>query len=106
MSGALEVPNYPARRRRVQRTRWIPQGWKHIHPLQDVQADREEVRAGFASRSQKVSERGSDAETVDRENRTDNQRATDEGLAYTSDGRYELAAQSPLTSEIEQEGNA
>lgn len=104
LSGALEVPNYRRRRRQIARTRWIPQGWKHIHPLQDVQADREEVRAGFASRTEKVHERGGDAEAVDEENRRDNERAERNGLAYTSDGRYELGGDSVLAGEIDESG--
>lgn len=106
LSEALSVPGYRRRRRQVARTRWIPQGWKHIHPLQDVQADREEVRAGFASRTQKVRERGHDAEAIDEENQQDNQRAEDKGLAYTSDGRYELGGQSVLAGDLDESGEA
>jgi lambda family phage portal protein len=106
LSGALDVSNYRRRRREVARTRWIPQGWKHIHPLQDVQADKEEVRAGFASRTQKVRERGGEAEAVDAENRQDNERAERNGLAYTSDGRYELGGDSVLAGDLDEGGEA
>lgn len=67
---------------------WTPQSWPHIHPVQDVEATRLEIRSGLTSRSQEVSNRGEDAEEIDREQSEDNERADDLGLRYDSDGRY------------------
>lgn len=84
LSGALVLEDYPQRRREYLRTRWVPQGWAYIQPVQDVQARRMEVQAGFASRSEMVLRTGYDAETVDAENAADLARATDFGLNYTT----------------------
>ena len=62
----------------------MPQGWAYIQPVQDVQARRMEVQAGFASRSEMVLRTGYDAETVDTENAADLVRATGLGLNYTT----------------------
>ncbi|MNC79656.1 hypothetical protein D3C75_1321920 [compost metagenome] len=62
----------------------MPQGWAYIQPVQDVQARRMEVQAGFASRSEMVLRTGYDAETVDAENAADLARATTLGLNYTT----------------------
>src|SRR5690606_11185427 len=36
-SGAISLPDYATKRRDYLRTRWVPQGWAYIHPVQDVQ---------------------------------------------------------------------
>lgn len=84
LSGALVLEDYAQRRREYLRTRWVPQGWAYIQPVQDVQARRMEVQAGFASRSEMVLRTGYDAETVDTENAADLARATGLGLNYTT----------------------
>ncbi|WP_366655340.1 phage portal protein [Fodinicurvata sp. EGI_FJ10296] len=68
--------------------KWTPQAWPYIHPVQDVEAKREEVRAGLASRTGVVSDRGEDSEVIDREIAIDNARADRLGLVHDSDGRY------------------
>ncbi len=82
LSGALTLPDYAQRRREYLRTRWVPQGWAYIHPVQDVQSRMLEVNAGFGSRSEMVLRTGYDAETVDAENAADQQRAQSLGLNY------------------------
>jgi lambda family phage portal protein len=84
LSGALVLADYAQRRREYLRTRWVPQGWAYIQPVQDVQARRMEVQAGFASRSEMVLRTGYDAETVDAENAADLARATALGLNYNT----------------------
>ncbi|MFK1433016.1 phage portal protein [Pseudomonas aeruginosa] len=91
LSGAVELEDYATRRREYLRTRWIPQGWEYLHPVQDVQAKLLEIKGGLASRSEKVLERGYDAETIDEENAADAQRAHDLGLHYTT-GLHDDAA--------------
>jgi len=90
LSGALVLEDYAQRRREYLRTRWVPQGWAYIQPVQDVQARRMEVQAGFASRSEMVLRTGYDAETVDTENAADLVRATGLGLNYTTLEAIEL----------------
>lgn len=87
LSGALTLPPGMTRAQ-AYAVKWIPPAWPYIHPVQDVEGKAKEVQAGFASRSQKVAEGGYDAETIDAENASDNERADELGLAYTSDGRH------------------
>lgn len=88
LSGALNIPleylNDPTPWRDV---KWVAHGWPYMHPVQDVAAEKDAVRAGFTSRSAVVSQRGEDAEVIDREQREDNARADELALKYDSDGR-------------------
>ncbi|NNA66170.1 phage portal protein [Pseudomonas gessardii] len=90
LSGALVLEDYAQRRREYLRTRWVPQGWAYIQPVQDVQARRMEVQAGFGSRSEMCLRNGYDAETIDAENAADLARANDLGLNYTTLDAIEL----------------
>lgn len=87
LSGAIDLPDYQRQRRAYLRTRWVPQGWAYIHPVQDVQARRMEVRAGFTSRAEVALRQGYDSEMIDAENAADNARADSLGLSYDSDAR-------------------
>lgn len=64
---------------------WTPQAWPHIHPLQDVQAAKAEVRAGFSSRRRFLRGRGERVEEIDTENAADRQREVDQKLVYDTD---------------------
>lgn len=92
LSGAINIPDYAQNARVYRRTKWAPQGWAYIHPVQDVQAKKLEVRAGFRSRSDVVLEQGYDAEGIDAEQAADNQRADSLGLRYDSDPRHDKGA--------------
>ena len=82
LAGRLKLDDYAQRRREYLRTRWVPQGWAYIQPVQDIQARMMEVNAGFNSRSEMVLRSGYDAETVDAENAADQARARELGLNY------------------------
>jgi lambda family phage portal protein len=85
LSGAIELSDYATRRREYLRTRWVPQGWAYMHPVQDVQGKLLEIKGGLASRSEHVLRTGYDAEQIDQENAADNARAERLGLDYTTD---------------------
>src|SRR5690606_25784992 len=85
LAGAISLPNYSAKRRDYLRTRWVPQGWAYIHPVQDVQGKLLEIKGGLASRSEHVLRTGYDAEVIDDENAQDNARARTLGLNYSTD---------------------
>ncbi len=88
LSGALEIPvAYLEDPEPWARVKWMPQGWEYINPVQDVEAQKARVRAGFASRSDIISEQGEDAEEVDVAIAADNARADRLGLALDSDPR-------------------
>ncbi|EJM94727.1 phage portal protein [Pseudomonas sp. GM67] len=82
LSGVLDLTDYAQQRRKYLRTRWVPQGWAYLQPVQDVQARMLEVNAGFGSRSEMCLRTGTDAETVDAENAADAERARNLGLNY------------------------
>jgi lambda family phage portal protein len=67
---------------------WVPQAWDYINPVQDIQAQREEVRAGFASRRQKINERGDSIEQIDADNASDNARTDDAGVIYDTNAKH------------------
>ncbi|MDT4801227.1 phage portal protein, lambda family [compost metagenome] len=85
LTGAIDLPGYAEKRRDYLRTRWVPQGWAYIHPVQDVQGKLLEIGGGLASRSEHVLRTGYDAEQIDQENADDNARAERLGLDYTTD---------------------
>lgn len=79
---------------------WTPQRWAYIHPVQDVDAQVAEVRAGLTSRSAIVSENGEDAEEIDRQQAEDNARADQLKLQYSSDGRQPLSGPSASSAAV------
>ena len=52
--------------REAKRVTWAPEAWAYIHPVQDVQAKRIEVEAGFRARSQVIAATGEDPDEVDK----------------------------------------
>lgn len=91
LSGALFMPmEYLNDAQPWSRVKWMPHGWPYLHPVQDVTAQREAVRCGFTTRSAVVSECGEDAEEIDAEQKSDNDRADTLGLPYASDPRATL----------------
>ena len=99
LSGALKLPAGMSRKD-AYAANWIPQAWPYIHPVQDVQGKTMEIQAGLSTRSRKVAEGGYDAETVDAENKADNDRANELGLVYSSDGRQRAKAD-PASAEAD-----
>jgi lambda family phage portal protein len=89
LAGALPIAaaDYAAHPEDYAAVKWVPQGWPYINPVQDIQASKDAVRAGFSSRSAEVSSLGEDAEVIDAEQQVDNTRADAAGLRYDSDGR-------------------
>lgn len=71
----------------IARAKWIPQRWDYINPPQDIKADKDEVRAGFISRSEKISERGLNPDQVEREINEENERADEAGAIFDTDPR-------------------
>ncbi|MGH8435866.1 MAG: phage portal protein [Pseudomonas sp.] len=92
LSAAIALPDYTTRRRDYLRTRWVPQGWAYIHPVQDVEGKLKEIAGGLNSRSEHVLRTGYDAEQIDEENAQDNARAEKLGLNYSSDTAAQVVA--------------
>ena len=87
IEGTLTLPAFSRRRREYLAAKWIPQGWQWVDPKKEFDAMQTAIRAGLLSRSQAISAFGYDAEDIDREIATDNQRADELGLVFDSDPR-------------------
>ena len=85
-NGRLSIPAGMSREE-AQRVDWVAPGYRYIHPVQDVQADRARVRSGYKSRSQVVIEQGGDPLDVEREIAAEAKRADDQGLVFDTDPR-------------------
>lgn len=82
ISGALDIPDYEARRTDHLACSWLPPRWEWVDPLKDARAEIEQIEAGLKSRSQAIAERGFDAEQVDAEIAADKAREHSLGLAF------------------------
>jgi len=82
LAGEIDQPASNRDRRDQSRTRWVPQGWAYIHPVQDVQSKQAMVDAGFTPRSEVILERGYDPEDIDQDIADDNARAKSLGLVF------------------------
>ncbi len=92
LAGALQLPDYENRRAEYQSVRWVPERWPYLHPVQDVQAEVDEIRAGLSTRSERVNERGEDIESLDQEYKADQDRADRLGIMYSTDVRLTSSA--------------
>ena len=86
LSGALELPEYDAKRRQYQACMWLPTKWDWVDPMKDASAEILQIEAGLKSRTQALSERGYDAEQVEREIAAERQREVDLGLDFRRPG--------------------
>ena len=88
LSGALATPaGYREDPARWQRVEWTPNAWGYINPVQDVQTDKDRVRAGFASKRGIIRERGGDPEQVARERAEELAAADAAGVVDDTDPR-------------------
>ena len=86
LSGALDLPGYDSQRRQYQACAWLPTKWDWIDPMKDASAEILQIEAGLKSRTQALSERGYDAEQVDREIATERKRELELGLDFRRPG--------------------
>ena len=70
MGGAIRPSEIPE----AKRVTWAPEAWAYIHPVQDVQAKKIEVEAGFRARSQVIAATGEDPDEVDQLRKQDAER--------------------------------
>lgn len=101
LAGAIEgltPAAFSAARAQLLPIPWAPPKWDWIDPLKDVKADREEVEAGFASRSAQIRRRGYDPEQVDAERAADMEREKALGLPTATDAGAPLPADTAQTA--------
>jgi lambda family phage portal protein len=96
LSGALDLPDYETDRRQHQACAWLPTKWDWVDPMKDASAEILQIEAGLKSRTQALSERGYDAEQVDREIAAERDREQALGLDFRRPGS---PAQGPGTSD-------
>lgn len=82
LAGAIDLPDYEARRRDYLACTWLPPKWDWVDPLKDARAEIEQIAAGLKSRTQALAERGYDAEQVDAEIAADRAREKSLGLNF------------------------
>lgn len=81
LSGMLKAPKDNGSKFNRLRCKHRPQAWKHIHPVQDVQAKIIAKDAGLTSRQKEVDGLGSESvEEIDRQRAEDNEREKKLGL--------------------------
>jgi capsid protein len=95
LSGAIDLPGYSGQRRQYQACAWLPTKWDWIDPMKDASAEIVQIEAGLKSRTQAISERGYDAEQVDREIAAERKRELALGLDFRGPGS---PAQGPGTA--------
>ncbi len=86
LSGAIDLPGYDRDRRVFQAVSWLPTRWDWVDPMKDATAEILQIEAGLKSRSQAISERGYDAEQVDREIAAERKREAALGLDFRRPG--------------------
>lgn len=104
LSGAIPANDYLARRNLWRRVLWVPQGWAYFNPVQDVQANRDAVRAGFASRSAIILAQGEDPDEVMEAIGSDNDAADSIGATFDSDSRYGISSKPNADQGVQGDG--
>jgi len=99
LSGALVMPDYDTKRRQYQACMWLPTKWDWVDPMKDASAEILQIEAGLESRTQALSERGYDAEQVEREIAAERARELALGLDFRRPG-------SPAQAPGQGQGNA
>ena len=83
ISGALTIPAGMTERQAM-KVRWIADPWGFLNPLQEVNTQIAEVRAGLTPRSEIILRSGKIPEEVDRQIIQERQREKDNDLTYTT----------------------
>jgi lambda family phage portal protein len=86
LSGVLELPGYDTKRGQYQACMWLPTKWDWVDPMKDASAEILQIEAGLKSRTQALSERGYDAEQVEREIAAERKRELSLGLDFRRPG--------------------
>lgn len=87
LSGALDIPNYNAQRRKMLKAKWIPPKFDWVDPLKDITAELLAVRAGFKSLDDAIEQTGEDASDVVARIAAMNDALDKAGLVLDSDPR-------------------
>lgn len=90
-SGKLTLPGDVSYQEAIT-PKWLGPSRPYINPLQDVNAKRLEVRSGFRARSDVIEEQGWNAEDIDAQILSDQDRADEMKLVFDVDARKVSAA--------------
>ena len=81
MSGAITLPAGMTIED-AKRVRFVPQPWQHLHPQQEINAEKAEIRAGLKTRTEALIERGKDPIEFDRQVAEERKREKELELVY------------------------
>lgn len=84
ISGALVIPA-GMDEDEARAVKWIADPWNYLNPTQEITAQKDEIRAGFTSRSAIIMARGDDPDTVDDQIAADKERQRELGLTFDTD---------------------
>ncbi|SAI58946.1 phage portal protein%2C lambda family [Bordetella ansorpii] len=87
LSGRFPMPDFYRNRHLYLRVQWVPQGWPYFNPTQDIEAKRNQVRAGFTSRAAVVLAQGDDPDQLVEEIAAEQDEADRRGFVFDSDPR-------------------
>ena len=97
LANVLDLPDYELRPDRYDRPRWQARGWSWVDPLKEVQAFREAEAAGYLTKSQIVSQLGSDLDDNLQQLKQEQQLAQALGLTLDADKTKAPPAAPPTT---------
>jgi lambda family phage portal protein len=92
ISGAIDAPDFLARKREYTRARWITPRFEWVDPYKDQMAEKVAVRAGFKPLSDVIESQGEDARDVFKRMHADQQLLDKYGLVLDTDPRLTSAA--------------
>jgi len=102
ISGALKIPEGMSDED-ARKVKWIADPWPYMNPQQEVNTNISEVRAGFKSRSEIITERGGIPEDVDAQIKQDKEREKENDLIYTTNA--EILSDSGVAHSTDPSGN-
>lgn len=104
ISGALTIPSGMTEEEAKKR-RWISDPWKHLHPEQEIKAEKEELKAGLKTRDEALIERGKDPASFDEKAAEQMEREEELGLVFDTSVSQLKAETAPagLDSELDPE---
>lgn len=81
ISGALVLPEGMTQEQ-ARKGRWVADPWKHLHPEQEIKAEKLEMEIGVKNRDEALIERGKDPEAFDERVKLIKEREEEKGISF------------------------
>lgn len=101
ISGALVIPEGMTQEQ-ARKGRWVADPWKHLHPEQEIKAEKLELEIGVKNRDESLIERGKDPESFDEQVRIIKEREKEKDISFGEAAKTPAAGVAP---ESQQEDN-